>query len=122
MLVERSCWDDELSKLDGALRAGDRASALDQLVAFDAALTRYVRSEERDVFPLLERLSAVPVRATETMRAEHRSLRRLLDTVGELVAREEPRRGLDALSALRSVLLLHVTKEEWVLSRARAPG
>lgn len=122
MLVERSHWDDELSKLDRTLRAGDRASALEQLVAFDAALTRYVRSEERDVFPLLERLSAVPVRATETMRAEHRSLRRLLDTVGVLVAREEPRRGLAALSSLRSVLLLHVTKEEWVLSRARDPG
>lgn len=112
---DHTCWDEELAKLDGSLRAGDRDAALEQLVAFDAELTRYVRREEREVFPLLERLASVPVTATASMRAEHRSLRRLIDTIGELIAREDRRRGLDALATLRSVLMLHVAKEEWVL-------
>jgi iron-sulfur cluster repair protein YtfE (RIC family) len=99
-------WDDKLSKLEGAVRSGERDHALDQFLAFDAELTRYVRGEERVLFPVLERFTCVP---------RHRSLRRLVDTIGELLAREERKRGLDMLATLRSVLLLHVAKEEWVL-------
>lgn len=111
---DHACWEEDLAKLDGSLRSGDRDTALEQLVAFDAALTQYVRREERELFPLLERLASVPGAATARMRAEHRSLRRLIDAMGELIARED-RRGLDTLATLRSVLLLHVTKEAWVL-------
>jgi iron-sulfur cluster repair protein YtfE (RIC family) len=108
-------WDDRLAQLETSVRAGNRDTALEQLVAFDAELTRYVRGEERLLFPVLERFTSVPSTATAHMRHEHRSLRRLLDTAGELIAREDRRRGLDVLGTLRSVLLLHVAKEEWVL-------
>lgn len=115
MQDEATRWDDRLSKLEATLQAGDRTAALEQLLAFDAELTRYVRGEENLLFPVLERFTALPAKATAVMRHEHRSLRRLLDTIGELVAREDRRRCLATLATLRSVLLLHVAKEEWVL-------
>jgi iron-sulfur cluster repair protein YtfE (RIC family) len=74
-----------------------------------------VRGEERVLFPVLERFTSVSSKVTTTMRNEHRSLRGLVDTIGELIARADRRRGLELLATLRSVLLLHVAKEEWVL-------
>lgn len=107
--------DDQLAELEAALR-GDHRDGFDRFLAFDGELTRYMRGEERLVFPVLERFTAMPRRATARMRSEHRSLRRLLDTLGEAIARGDAQRGLDVLATLRSVLLLHVTKEEWMLS------
>ena len=107
--------DDKLSKLDASLRAGDRHAAFDIYLAFDAELTGYVHGEERLLFPVLERFTSMPTTATRSMRSEHRSLRRLVDTLGELLARGDQHRGLDVLGKLRSVLLFHVAKEEWVL-------
>jgi iron-sulfur cluster repair protein YtfE (RIC family) len=115
MQDEQTRWDDRLAMLENTVRSGDNAGALEQLIAFDAELTRYVRGEERVLFPVLERFTSVSVHATASMRNEHRSLRRILDTIGELLVREDRRRGLDLLATLRSVLLLHVAKEEWVL-------
>jgi hemerythrin-like domain-containing protein len=57
----------------------------------------------------------MPTTATRSMRTEHRSLRRLVDTLGELLARDDKQGGLDIVAQLRSVLILHVAKEEWVL-------
>jgi iron-sulfur cluster repair protein YtfE (RIC family) len=112
---DRARWDDRLAQLEASVRAGNRDAALEQLVAFDAELTRCIRGEERELFPVLERFTSISTTATARMRHEHRSLRRLVDTVGELVAREDRRRGLAVLATLRSVLLLHVAKEDWVL-------
>lgn len=114
-------WDDRLSKLEASLRAGDRELALEDLLAFDADLTSYVRGEERVLFPVLERFTSLPSKVTARMRDEHRSLRRLLDSVEEQVARPDRGRGLDVLSTLRSVLLLHIAKEEWVLHPLMRP-
>lgn len=107
--------DDRLERLAASLRAGDRNAAFDIYLSFDAELMRYVRGEERLLFPVLERFTSMPTTATRSMRSEHRSLRRLVDTLGELLARGDERGGLDIVSKLRSVLLLHVAKEEWVL-------
>jgi hemerythrin-like domain-containing protein len=114
--------DDKLDKLAMALRAGHRDAAFDIYLAFDAEITRYVRGEERLLFPVLERFTSMPTTATRSMRSEHRSLRRLIDTLGELLARGDERAALDIVSKLRSVLLLHVAKEEWVLHPLLRPA
>jgi iron-sulfur cluster repair protein YtfE (RIC family) len=114
--------DDKLSTLEASILAGDRAAVLDHYLAFDAELTRYVRGEERLLFPVLERFTSTPIHATDTMRTEHRSLRRLLESLGELIARADKQRGLDVLTTLRIVLLLHVAKEESLLHPLMRPA
>lgn len=122
MADRRHALDDTLEQLDATLRAGDRQAAMELYLAVDAELTRYVHGEEQLLFPALDRYTSVPVTATTTMRDEHRSLRRLLDALGVLIARAQEGRGLDVLSSLRSVLLLHLEKEEWVLQPLRSPA
>jgi iron-sulfur cluster repair protein YtfE (RIC family) len=112
---QQDLWEAPLTQLEETIRSGDRATALEQLITFDAELTRYVRGEERVLFPVLERFTSVSAAATTRMRCEHRSLRQLVDTLAELISRADRRRGLEVLATLRSVLLLHVAKEEWVL-------
>jgi hemerythrin-like domain-containing protein len=114
--------DDRLDRLATALRASNHNAAFDIYLAFDAEITRYVRGEERLLFPVLERFTSMPTTATRSMRSEHRSLRRLIDTLGELLARGDERAALDIVSKLRSVLLLHVAKEEWVLHPLLRPA
>ena len=80
-----------------------------------------MRGEERLLFPVLERFTSLSIRATTVMRAEHRCLRRLVDSLGALIAREDLLRALAVLSTLRSVLLLHVAKEEQVLDPLLRP-
>ncbi|HEU0030047.1 MAG TPA: hemerythrin domain-containing protein [Kofleriaceae bacterium] len=108
-------WDDRLSTVEAWIRQDNGDAALAHLLAFDAELTRDVQGEEHVVLPVLERLVAVPAHATATMREEHRQLRRLVDTAGERIARRDSRGGLEVLSTLRSLLLVHVLKEEWVV-------
>ena len=108
--------DNKLGKLEASLRAGNRDAAFDIYLLFDAELTGYVRGEERLLFPVLERFTSMPTTATRSMRSEHRSLRRLVDTLGELLARDDQRAGIDIVSQLRSVLLLHCEKEDRVLA------
>ena len=114
--------DDRLDRLAAALRASNHNAAFDINLAFDAEITRYVRGEERLLFTVLERFTSMPTTATRSMRSEHRSLRRLIDTLGELLARGDERAALDIVSKLRSVLLLHVAKEEWVLHPLLRPA
>jgi iron-sulfur cluster repair protein YtfE (RIC family) len=108
--------DSKLAALDTCVRAGDHAGAIRQFIAFDADLTRYARGEEQLLFPVIDRFTSVPPSATAHMRSEHRSLRRLVDTLGTLLARDDAPRALDLLGTLRSVLLFHLAKEEWVLA------
>ena len=121
MQDDRTRWDDMLASLEGCLRAGNREAARDAILAFDAELARYVRGEERVLFPVLERFTSISARATDAMRSEHRSLRKLVDAVAELITREDDQRGLDVIATLRSVMLLHVTKEAWVFQPLMRP-
>ena len=57
---EHAQMDDTLSQIDASLRAGDPNAAFDLYLAFDALLTRYVRGEERLLFPVLERFTSMP--------------------------------------------------------------
>ena len=108
--------DSTLAEIDLCVRTGDHDGAMEQLIAFDAELARYARGEEQLLFPVIDRFTSVPPRATEHMRREHRSLRRLVDTLGALLASDDTPRALDILGELRSVLLFHLEKEAWVLA------
>lgn len=108
-------FDEQLDALDESLRAEDDLHATEYLCAFDALLTRYVRGEERLLFPVLERFTSMSPTITGRMRGEHVGLRRLVDDLWTALGSHDRRRSLDVLSSLRSVLLLHVAKEEWLL-------
>ena len=122
MQQDRGSLDDKLSMLGASLRSGDRDRVLELYLAFDAELTGYVHGEERLLFPALERFTSLPRSAIASMRKEHRSLRRLLDSLGEMIARADDGRCLDVLGKLRSVLLFHVEKEAWVLQPLIRPS
>lgn len=92
------------------------------LAIFAAGLDRYVLSEERIWFPLVERLLPARCASTTRMRREHGSLRRLVASMKESLDRcDEPRR-IHLLGNLRSVFLLHNTKEAWVIYPALQGG
>ena len=107
--------DDALSRLDRALRDHDLHTARLQLAIFAAGLDRYVRSEERVLFPLIERLLPAHSASTTCMRREHGSLRSLVANMKEALDRYDEPRRFDLLGDLRSVFLLHNTKEAWVI-------
>jgi iron-sulfur cluster repair protein YtfE (RIC family) len=115
MESEHPCFDGQLERLDASLRAGDNEMARLHLAAFDLQLSGYVRGEERVMFPALERMMSGPCNPTARMRKEHESLRQLVATLWESVDDADKRRGLRVLGALRSLLMLHVVKEDWVL-------
>jgi hypothetical protein len=107
--------DETLLTLAAMMRSGDWTGALEQYIAFDAELARYVKGEERLLFPVLERFTSIPVGATTIMREEHRSMRRLLDSLGVALRMPDQRRGLELVALLRSVLMVHVLKEDGLL-------
>lgn len=106
--------DDVLSNLEACLAGGACASARRQLASFHAELNRYIWREEQHLFPLYER-SAGSTIATVRLRREHRRIGRLLRALDGHLAADDLASSLGALAALRSVLVLHFTKEEWVI-------
>jgi hemerythrin-like domain-containing protein len=107
--------DDALSRLDRALRDHDLHTARLHLAIFAAGLERYVSSEERVLFPLVERMLPGHCASTTHMRREHRSLRTLVADMREALERYDEPRRFKLLGNLRSVFLLHNTKEAWVI-------
>ena len=112
---EHQRLNDALSRLDRALRDRDLHTARLQLAIFATGFDRYVRSEEHFLFPVVEHLLPAHGASTTKMRREHRSLRNLVVGVKDSLDRfDEPRR-FQLLGDLRSVFLLHTTKEAWVI-------
>lgn len=109
--------DDVLAGLETSLSRCDHDGARRSLGFFHTHLDRYIRREERDVFPAYER-AAGSGHATARMRQEHGALRRLTRVLDARVAVRDLRGGLDTVGVLRSVLLLHIAKEEWIQRRA----
>ena len=107
--------DDDLIRLDRALRARDLRTARQHLATFGQRLTTYLRHEERTLFPLLEDHRAAPYLPTARMRREHVMLRQLVVLLWDALGERDRRRDLELVSLLRSVLMLHLTKEAWVL-------
>jgi len=115
-MVDDAAWyEDGLAAVERWLRIGDSEMARIDLAAFDLELSGYVRGEERVVFPAIEAMHPEPFAPTALMRHEHGTLRCLLLAVWSALDRGEPGRALEVLGGLRSVLVLHVAAEDWIL-------
>lgn len=104
-----------LAALERSLVARDFVDASERLAGFHAHLRRYVRGEERILFPVYERLPSVRREQTARMRLEHGHLRRMVAALAATLDRGDVRAGLHALGALRDVLLVHGVKEDWLI-------
>lgn len=111
--------DQELARLAQSLTSGDLMVACLQLAEFAVKLDRYIRREER-AMSLPDRLAEGP-KAYSAVQREHTSLRQLVSSIASALDRADDRRGLEMVSKLRSVLLLHVTKEELLLTAPASP-
>jgi hypothetical protein len=114
--VDHEHLDDELARLARTLRAGDHMMACLQLAEFALKLDRYIRREERALSYAYQLLAAAHPKAMETVRSEHASLRHLVAMVASALDQSEARHGADIVGRIRSVLLLHVAKEELMLA------
>ncbi|MCA9675818.1 MAG: hemerythrin domain-containing protein [Kofleriaceae bacterium] len=110
-----------LVALERAVRAHALTDAGQRLAGFRGHLARYVRTEERLLFPMYDHVAAAAVESTATatptarMRDEHAGLGRLVAEIGGLLARGDADTSLLALGTLRSLLLVHGTKEAWII-------
>ena len=112
--------DQDLIQLGHALDRGDHMSACLQLAEFALRLDLYIRREERVL--AMEPLSVVtPPRVVATVHREHTSLRQLVARIAAALDRADDTRCVDTLCKLRSVLMLHMAKEEMLLSHPASP-
>jgi hemerythrin-like domain-containing protein len=115
LAVEHARLADALADLDRFLRAGNDAAAQRRLSTFTERFDRYIRGEERLLFPVLDGGKPGPRAPTAQMRKEHGFLRRMLAAFREALQRADHARGLEVLGTLRSVFVLHYAKEEWLI-------
>jgi hypothetical protein len=108
--------DDELARLAQSLRRGEHMLACLQLAEFALKLDHYIRREERALGCAYRLLEESSPKAMATVRREHLSLRQLVASIANALDRADDRRGVEIVGKLRSVLLLHVTKEELLLA------
>lgn len=104
-----------LDALARSLVARDFFDAGQRLAGFGAHLRRYVRGEERVLFPVYARLPAMRSEPIAQMREEHGHLRAMVATVAALIEGKDAAGGLVALGALGSVLVVHSLKEDWLI-------
>ena len=104
-----------LDALTRSLIARDFFDAGQRLAGFGAHLRRYVRGEERVLFPVYARLPTVRPEPIARMRAEHGDLRAMVSSIAALIEQKDAPRGLVALGALDSVLVVHSLKEDWLV-------
>lgn len=120
MLEDHEQLDHELVRLGQSVACGDHMSACLQLAEFALKLDLYIRREERVL--AMEPLSIVtPPRVVATVHREHTSLRQLVARIAAALDRADDTRCVDTLCKLRSVLILHMAKEEMLLARPASP-
>ncbi len=108
-------FDQELVRIGQTLHEGDHMSACLQLAEFALKLDLYIRREERVL--AMEPLSVLmPPRALACVQREHTSLRQLVARIATALDGADDTRCVDTLCKLRSVLLLHLAKEELLLA------
>ena len=113
---QHACFDGDLAQLEAVLRRGDLEGARLELATFDLKLGGYARGEERAVFPALESRSPPLHGAISMMRREHEGLRGAVAALWQALDAGDVDRGLQLLEDLRSVLVLHIVKEDWVFA------
>ena len=116
MQEELEQLDAELADLGATLRSGDYIGACLQLAEFALKLDHYIRREERTL--LLAHASIETPSVLETVHKEHQRLRLLVAAIATALDRADDGRGVEIVGKLRSVLLLHVVKEELLLAPA----
>jgi hemerythrin-like domain-containing protein len=98
-----------------AAKAGGQPAALDMYREFKARLERHIGWEEDILFPLFERLSGLRDNGpTVVMRAEHRTIKALLDSIDRSLQAGDTNIDTDE-SALLEALAAHNLKEENIL-------
>jgi hypothetical protein len=108
--------DGELARLAQSLRGGNHMLACLQLAEFALKLDRFLRREDR-ALALARRLAERAPLAATKIHVEQASLRRLVAVIASALDDADDPRGLDVISKLRSVLLLHVAKQHLLLAR-----
>lgn len=112
MYDEHEQLDQELARLAESLRGGEHMMACLQLAEFALELDHLMRREERALAFAYERLVPSAPNPLAKVRVEHASLRRLVSLIASALDRADDRHSLELIGKLRSVLLLHVAKEE----------
>jgi hypothetical protein len=107
--------DHELARLAQALRERDHMLACLRLAEFALKLDHYIRREERELSVACRLVEATRPSALAMIHREHSSLRQLVAAVASALDRADDRRGVELVGKLRSVLLVHVAKEQIVL-------
>ena len=110
MYDEHETPDDQLIRLGQSLRRGEHMLACLQLAEFALKLDHCIHLEERTLSLTFER-RPMPNPLTK-VRREHASLRRLISSIAAALDRADDRRGLELVGKLRSVLIVHLVKEE----------
>lgn len=108
--------DQELSRLAQSLHGGDHMQACLQLAEFALKLDHYITREERALTVVHRVVEGSKPKALASVRREHTSLRQLVAAVAAALDRADDGRAVEIVSKLRSVLLLHVAKEERLLA------
>lgn len=112
MYDEHEQLDNELARLAEALRGGDQMAACIYLAEFATKLDRRIRQEERALALAYERHELTAAKPLATVRSEHASLRCMVNSIALALDGAEDRRGLELVGKLRSVLVLHLAKED----------
>ena len=111
MYEEHDQLDDELANLAHTLRDGDLMMSCVQRAEFALKLDRIMHREER-ALALVQRYHPAMLTPLEKIRSEHRSLRRLVSAIAGALDGGDDRKGIELIGKLRSVLLVHIAKEE----------
>jgi hypothetical protein len=119
LIAESKSMYDEIDQLDEALahlarslRSSDMMLACIQLAEFALKLDRIMRSEERVLSLAYQQMDRTARHPLMMVKSEHASLRRLISLIASAIDRADERRGLEVIGKLRSVLMVHVAKEE----------
>ncbi len=112
MTADHDQLDPELARLAQSLRSGDHMIACLQLAELALRLDRCIQREERTLSLAYAQLASPAPSLLTKVQAEHASLRRLVSAIANALDQADDRRGLDLVGKLRSVLLLHLVKEE----------
>jgi hypothetical protein len=110
--------DAELDRLAQSMRVGDHMLACLQLAEFSLKLDHFLRREERALGGARRLLADRAPHAVTKTHVEQASLRRLVAVISAALDGADDRRGLEVISKLRSVLLLHVAKQSLLLASA----
>ncbi len=115
MRDEQEQLDQALSHLEHSLRTGELLVACRQLADFSLRLDRCLRREEHAFSFGYQRAHPCAPSPLAKVRGEQASLRRLVAAIANALHQADDRSCLDRIGALRSVLLLHLAKQEWLV-------